>query len=357
MIHFKEISKRLLFIIMLTISPVVLFAQDTTEETEEERLERIVQVFFVGNNDYEFYKALENLRNYYKSVHDQYKYFKTMSREVCYDLNHNYYSKALEKTEQIKDELIKQKAEDYYYMVDDLLGTFYGSRDENELSRKYLMKAANAIKPGTNDNDLLNIYSTLANISILSEPEDGPNGYYWADKAIALAKTPRQRCSTTSLKGMVAIGHNDKKTFDDCYREVVKIREENPQEELSMYWKYMHLGRFLFDGDFDQAVKACDSITLDIPRLCFLSHIYKLKGDKDAEIETLYKLMAAKDKRNNEISTLTINDINQDIQMEQQRITGERIKLYTHIAITLIVALLILGLTYFLLNRSRRGFY
>ena len=80
---------------MLTISPVVLFAQDTTEETEEERLERIVQVFFVGNNDYEFYKALENLRNYYKSVHDQYKYFKTMSREVCYDLNHNYYSQAL----------------------------------------------------------------------------------------------------------------------------------------------------------------------------------------------------------------------------------------------------------------------
>ena len=98
-----------------------------------------------------------------------------------------------------------------------------------------------------------------------------------------------------------------------------------------MYWKYMHLGRFLFDGDFAQAVKACD--------------------------ETLYKLMAAKDKRNNEISTLTINDINQDIQMEQQRITGERIKLYTHIAITLIVALIILGLTYFLLNRRRNGFY
>jgi hypothetical protein len=39
--------------------------------------------------------------------------------------------------------------------------------------------------------------------------------------------------------------------------------------------------------------------------------------------------------------------------MEQQRITSERIKLYTHIAITLIVALLILGLTYFLLNRRR----
>ena len=73
MLQLKELYKRLLFIIMLTISPVVLFAQNTMEETEEERLERIVQVFFVGNNDYEFYKALENLRNYYKSVHDQYK--------------------------------------------------------------------------------------------------------------------------------------------------------------------------------------------------------------------------------------------------------------------------------------------
>ena len=353
----RETFRALLLILMLTVSPLPLFAQDTTEETEEERLERIVQVFFVGNNDYEFYKAIENLCNYYKSVPDQYKYFKTMSHEVCYDLNHNYYSKALEKTEQMKDELIKEEAEDYYYMVDYLLGIFYGSRDENELSRKYLMKAANAVKPDTHYTDLLNIYSTLTNISILEDPEDGPNGYYWADKAISIAQTPRERSGTISLKGMVAIGHNDKKTFEDCYREVIKIRQENPHEDLSMYWKYMRVGRYLFDGDFEQAAKACDSITLDIPRLCFLTNIYKLAGDKDAEIETLYKLMSAKDKRNNEISTLTINDINQDIQLEQQRITGERIKLYTHIAITLIVALLILGLTYFLLNRRRGGFY
>ena len=61
----RETFRALLLILMLTVSPLPLFAQDTTEETEEERLERIVQVFFVGNNDYEFYKALENLRNYY----------------------------------------------------------------------------------------------------------------------------------------------------------------------------------------------------------------------------------------------------------------------------------------------------
>ena len=40
--------------------------------------------------------------------------------------------------------------------------------------------------------------------------------------------------------------------------------------------------------------------------------------------------------------------------MDQQRITGERIKLYTHIGITLIVALTILLLAYFVMSRRRR---
>lgn len=348
----KTILRALLLLIMLTVSPITLVAQNAENESEEERLDRIVSVYFVGNNDYEFYKAIENLREHVKD--DPAKYFRTMNREIIYDLNHNYYGKALQKTELLKDELIKANAEDYYYMVDFLLGIFYGSRDENELSKKYLLKAANAIKPGTNDHELLNIYQTLTNISIFEDPDEGPDGYNWADKALSIAQTPRERCSSLSLKAMVAIGRNDKKIFEECYQEIMKIRSENPQEELSMYWKYIKMGRHVFDGDFDLAVKACDSISLDVPRLYLLAAIYKLSGDTKAENETLYKLIQAKDKRNNEISTLTINDINQDIQMDQQRITGERIKLYTHIGITLIVALTILLLAYFVMSRRRR---
>lgn len=355
MLQLKDISKRLLFIIILTISPVALFAQDSGKDAEEERLEHIVSVYFVGNNDYEFYKAVDNLREYVKE--DPSKYFKAMKKEIIYDLNHNYYSKALKKTEQMKDELIETEAEDLYYIVDYLLGVFYGSRDETKLSRSYLTKAAKAIEPGTNDSELILIYQTLANIAIFDDAEEGPSGYDWADKAISISRKPSELNSSLSLKAMIAISHNDKDTFEDCYQKILKIREDNPKAELSMYWKYMRLGRFVFDGDFDQAAKACDSITLNVPRLYFLAAVYKLAGDTKAENETLYELIRAKDIQNNEISTLTINDINQGIQMEQQRITGERIKLYTHIAITLIVALIILGLTYFLLNRRRNGFY
>lgn len=354
MIHIKDFFRALLLIVMLAFCPVNLMAQEPDNETEEERLERIVSVYFVGNNDYEFYQAIGNLREYVKKEPDMHKYFKTMNREIIYDLNHNYFSKALEKTEQMKNELIEAKAEDLYYMVDFLLGIFYGSRDESDLSKKYLIKAANAIKPGTFESELLTIYQTLANISIFDEPGDGPDGYHWADKAISLARNPRERCSSLSLKAMVAISHNNREVFEDCYRQIMKIRAENPNEELSMYWKYVKMGRHVFDGNFDKAVRACDSITLDVPRLYFLTAIYKLQGNLEAENDALYKLMRAKDKRNNEISELTINDINQDIQIEQQHLNSERIKLYTHIAITLSVALAIVLLAYFTLSRRKR---
>lgn len=355
MLQLKELYKRLLFIIMLTISPVALFAQDPVSDVsdaEEERLEHIVSVYFVGSNDYEFYKAIGNLREHVRP--NPQKYFKTMKSEIIYDLNHNYFSKALKKTEQLKDELIEAKAEDLYYIVDYLLGVFYGSRDEIKLCRTYLLKAAKAIEPGTNDSDLLLIYQTLANISIFDDADEGPSGYDWADKAIALSSKPSELSSSLSLKAMIAISHNDKDIFEDCYKKIIKIREDNPDKELSMYWKYMRLGRHVFDGNFDKAAKACDSIPLPVPRLYFLAAVYKLAGDTKAENEALYELIRAKDAQNNEISTLTINDINQEIRINQQRLTSEQIRLYTHIGITLIVALSIVVLAYFVLSRRRR---
>ncbi len=352
MVHLRVIYQRLLLIVMLTISTIVLFAQDSINDAEEDRLKHIVSIYFVGNNDYEFYKAIGNLREHVKS--NPHKYFKTMKSEIIYDLNHNYFSKALEKTEQMKDELINAKAEDLYYIVDYLLGVFYGSRDENELCRTYLLKAAKAITPGTNDSDLLLIYQTLANISIFDDAEEGPNGYDWADKAIVLASKPTELCSSLSLKAMIAISHNDKDIFEECYQKIVKIREDNPKEELSMYWKYIRVGRHVFDGNFEQAAKSCDSITLPVPRLYFLTAVYKLAGDTKAENETLYELIRAKDAQNNKISTLTINDINQEIQIEQQRLSSERINLYTRIVIILIVSVAIVILAYLALSYRRR---
>ena len=352
MTHLKENYHKLLLIIILTISPLALFAQNAESDAEEERLDHIVSIYFVGNNDYEFYKAIGNLREHVKE--NPQKYFKTMKSEIIYDLNHNYFSKALKKTEQMKDELIEAKAEDLYYIVDYLLGVFYGSRDDSELCKTYLQKAANAIKPGTNDSELLIIYQTLANICIFDDAEEGATGYDWANKAIALASKPTELCSSLSLKAMIAISHNDKDIFNDCYRQIVKIREDNPQENFSMYWKYIRLGRFVFDGHYDEAVQACDSITLPVPRLYFLASVYKLAGDTKAENETLYKLIRAKDAQNNEISTLVINDINQEIQINQQRLSSEHIHLYTRIAIILIVASAIVALAYLALSRRRR---
>ena len=152
-----------------------------------------------------------------------------------------------------------------------------------------------------------------------------------------------------SLKSMVAFGHNDKDMFDRCWRELENIKKANPHVNFWMYSLYVNLGRHAFDGDYDQAVSMCDSISEKVGRLYFLTQIYKLKGDLQAENTALVSLLKAKDERNDDISTLTVNDINQDFQLKMKQLEAQKREQFVQIVVIvgIVIALALVVLFFF----------
>ena len=346
-------DSRMLLIAMLFLCLCPASAQRV--DTEEARLERAVSVYYEGTNEYELYKAISDYRKLMKAKGDMRKYYETWEKEINYDVMHNHYRNGLMKTEKLKNELKEAKAEDCYYMVDYLMGVFYGMREENVLSKEHLLQAAKLADPEKDHEALLQIYLTLANICIFESLEEGLEGYIWADKAIGMSETPEELCSSLSLKAMVAFGHYDKGTFDKCYADIEKIRRNNPDIKFLMYRRYVDLGRAAYDGDYEKAVAACDSISDEVGRLYFQAAVYHMKGDLQHERDVLLDLLKAKDRRNNEISSLTVDDINQDLLLEQQRLSARRVQMYERVAIATIIAITIVVLVIITNNRKKRS--
>ena len=324
-------------------------AQTQSSASDEAYFEEAVNIYYEGTNEYEFYKAIENYRNFLSAIGDKQKYYATWEKEVKYDVYHNHFRNALKNTEHLKEVLQADNAEDYYYMVDYLMGFFYGMRENNELSKEFLKKAAEKVNPDKNNEALIQIYQTLANICIFNSLEESLQGYRWADLAYDLSKDPVDRHSSMSLKSMVAFGHNDKEMFEKCWSELDKIKKANPDINFWMYSRYVHLARYAFDGDYDQAVSMCDSISEEVGRLYFLTQIYKLKGDLEAENAALISLLKAKDDRNDNISTLTVNDINQDFQLKMKQLEAQEREQYVQVAVVagLVIALALVVLFFF----------
>ena len=320
---------------------------------EEAHLEQVVSIYYDGTNESEFYKAVDNYRNFLKGKNNEQKYYQLWEKDINYDIQHNHFRNALQKMEQLKNELKEAKAEDFYYMVDYLMGVFYGMREDNVLAKQHLQQAAELVDPNKAHDALLRIYQTLANICIFKNLEKGLEGYVWADKAIDMAKDPEDLCGSLALKAMVAFGHNDKSTFYKCVGEIEKIKKEHPNWEFKMYQKYVEMGRATYDGNFDKAIVTCDSIRDEVGRLYFLATIYEIKGDLQKERDTLFELLRAKDQRNNEISTLTVNDINLDFLIEQERLNVHKIQMYACVAIVAIIAITFL-LFFIIRARLRR---
>lgn len=344
-------NKLTLFLITLVLSVSTAFSQQTSN-TEEDRLREIVFEYFNSKNDTAFYQANSDFRNYTRRNGNKNEYYKSWSNEIIYDINHDYYYQALIKMEQLADELRENNDKDYMHVKDYLMGVFYGTRDNNDLCKQYLRKALEQTNPEQHNADQIAIYQMLINTSIFQE---GDQGLEWADKAIAICKDNFTLCGTLSLKSMLAFTHGYYDLFNECYNRIETIRKEHPDENLNIYHDYTEMARSALDGDFERAIQLTDSLQSEVEKYNFQAVIYKLKGDQAAENQALINLLNARERRNNEISTLTVNDISHNLELNQER--NEKRKAYIVIVAIAIGALcIIIGLLVYFGRKQLRIF-
>ena len=204
----------LLFFICLLMGIMPMAAQES--DNVERRLADIVDIYFEGSNDYEFYRAIENYRNYTKANNHKMKYYRSWHKEIMYDINHNHYYEALEKTEQLRNILQSNEDEKYYYMIDYLMGVFYGTRDNNELSQEYLRKAFEKIK----DDDLAKEMGG-AFASMFGEESASP-----ANVAEAPAEEPLSQEATSAKIEEESV----KETVDESFDSLFGSSDDLPEE-------------------------------------------------------------------------------------------------------------------------------
>ena len=340
-------KKSILLTILFCLS---LFAFAQEEDAEEQRLRDEVYKYFETTDRLAFEDAVHQLRSYYKTMGRWHDMYTAWENEIVYDINNDHFYSALKKTEAMNDFIMRNNHLDEFYRMDYLMGMFYGTRNNIAMCKKYLDQALEKLQ-GRKEyrEEASNIYMLLANILAFDSPDSATISI---DKCISLCEDNRDLSAALQMKCIIEFGKKDRAGFMKAYNKNSQIKLSDPKGYNPAYEDYVELGMACFEGRFDDALEINSKMTSRLDQMLFLTKIYDMKGDKAAEAESLKKLLKARERWSNEISSMEINDISNDINLEQMR--REKDKAYDMVTYIAMGASLVVVLFLSYLIWSRR---
>ena len=343
-------TKTTLLLALLLFGLATAFAEEQ-EDPEETRLREEMYKYFDTSDRLAFEDAVHQLRSYYKTMGKWHEMYTAWENEIVYDINNDHFYSALKKTEAMNDFIMSNNHVDEFYRMDYLMGVFYGTRNNIAMCKKYLDQALEKLKGRKEYRaEASNIYMLLANILAFDNPDSATISI---DKCIALCEDNRDLSAALQMKCIIEFGKKDRTGFIKAYNKNSQIKLSDPKDYNPSYEDYVEQGMASFEGRFDDALEINSKMNNRLDQLLFLTKIYDMKGDRAAEAEALKTLLKAREKWYSEISSMEINDISNDINLEQMR--REKDKAYdlmTYIALGACV-LGVLFLSYFIWSRRR----
>lgn len=342
-------KKSILLTIFICLS-ILAFSQEQ-EDQEETRLREEMYKYFDTSDRLAFEDAVHQLRSYYKTMGKWHEMYTAWENEIVYDINNDHFYSALKKTEAMNDFIMSNNHMDEFYRMDYLMGVFYGTRNNIAMCKKYLDQALEKLKGRKEYRaEASNIYMLLANILAFDSPDSATVSI---DKCIALCEDNRDLSAALQMKCIIEFGKKDRAGFMKAYNKNTQIRLSDPKDYNPSYEDYVEQGMACFEGRFDDALEINSKMNTRLDQLLFLTKIYDMKGDRAAEAEALKTLLKAREKWYSEISSMEINDISNDINLEQMRREKDKAyNLMTYIALGACV-LGVLFLSYFIWSRRK----
>ena len=341
--------KPLLLTIFIFLS-ILAFAQEQ-KDPEETRLREEMYKYFDTTDKMAFEDAVHQLRSYYKTNGRWHDMYTVWENEIIYDINNDHFYSALKKTESMNDFIMSNNHLDEFYRMDYLMGVFYGTRNNITMCKKYLDQALEKLKGRKEyQAEASNIYMLLANILAFDNPDSATISI---DKCISLCEDNRDLSAALQMKCIIEFGKKDRAGFMKAYNKNSQIKRSYPKDYNPSYEDYMEQGVACFEGRFDDALEINSKMTNLLDQLLFLTKIYDMKEDRAAEAEALKTLLKAREKWYGEISSMEINDISSDINLEQMR--REKDKAYDMMIYIALGACLIsvFFLSYFIWSRRK----
>ena len=324
-------TKTTLLLALLLFGLATAFAEEQ-EDPEETRLREEMYKYFDTSDRLAFEDAVHQLRSYYKTMGKWHEMYTAWENEIVYDINNDHFYSALKKTEAMNDFIMSNNHVDEFYRMDYLMGMFYGTRNNIAMCKKYLDQALEKLKGRKEYRaEASNIYMLLANILAFDSPDSATVSI---DKCIALCEDNRDLSAALQMKCIIEFGKKDRAGFMKAYNKNTQIRLSDPKDYNPSYEDYVEQGMASFEGRFDDALEINSKMNNRLDQLLFLTKIYDMKGDRAAEAEALKTLLKAREKWYSEISSLEINDISNDINLEQMRREKDKAyNLMTYIAL------------------------
>ena len=322
--------KPLLLIIFICLS-ILAFAQDK-KDPEETRLREEMYKYFNTTDKMAFEDAVHQLRSYYKTNGKWHEMYTAWENEIIYDINNDYFYSALKKTEDMHDFIVSNNHLDESYRMDYLMGVFYGTRNNIKMCKQYLDQALEKLNNKKEyRSEASNMHMLLANIQAFDDPDSATVSI---DKCISLCEDNSNLSAALQMKCIIEFGKKDREGFMRAYSKNSRIKMSDAENYNNSYEPYMEQGMACFEGRFDDALEINSKMNNHLDQLLFLTKIYDMKGDKEAEAEALKELLRAREKWYGEISTMDINDISHDINLEQmRRETKKAYDMMTYIAL------------------------
>lgn len=343
-------TKTTLLLALLLFGLATAFAEEQ-EDPEETRLREEMYKYFDTSDRLAFEDAVHQLRSYYKTMGKWHEMYTAWENEIVYDINSDHFYSALKKTEAMNDFIMSNNHMDEFYRMDYLMGMFYGTRNNIAMCKKYLDQALEKLKGRKEYRaEASNIYMLLANILAFDNPDSATISI---DKCIALCEDNRDLSAALQMKCIIEFGKKDRTGFIKAYNKNSQIKLSDPKDYNPSYEDYVEQGMASFEGRFDDALEINSKMNNRLDQLLFLTKIYDMKGDRAAEAEALKTLLKAREKWYSEISSMEINDISNDINLEQMRREKDKAyNLMTYIALGACV-LGVLFLSYFIWSRRK----
>jgi signal transduction histidine kinase len=350
-----SITYRILSLILFLSVSASLTAANT-DSLMAQLYNRFMLLYNSREYNEEFLEVAQELSNYYRSNGNTLSYYKTQLNVCLYDTDHNRPAKALQRANNMLDEM---KSEDFdaYSQVYLALGTIMENCGNYRLARYYYEQSItnlNSSDAGTR----VSSYLRLAFLLMLHQPVEAE---YWNKRSSEESfDYPDYRQVSYFIDAMINFALGNSRNFNTAYEQYQSYHDEHLNVVDDYGMEALKIARLAFDGHYEEALdmlshpQSSDMNNIGYTDMRII--IYKMMGRTEQALAEAYHRSEYIDSLSAEMYLTNFNEISAQagVARAQTKATKMREYMLTVVFIMsfIIIALLTIGVVHYRRNRQ-----
>ncbi len=303
-------------LLLLILSAIGVSAADTTaaSDTSYQQLYKEYSILFYKDDPEsvkKFYAIQKKMEEYNLKNNNLYGYFSIRLGDVFYDNDHKRPFDAIQKANNLFDEM-KSRGEDSYFLVYEALGHIFQSRGNYRMAENYYLEA---YKNSDHADKFvkMRILFRLANLHMIHDPEMARS---WNNQCEELSREdPSFRQAYYVVESIIDFALNDADTFRDIHQQYTELRQKHPKLESNGEY-IMYVIYHAFQGQYNLSLERLNqpsSELNEIERLDLRRLILQRMNNYPEALKEEIKRGALVDSLNTDMLFDNLNKINVEI--------------------------------------------